>query len=170
MPSWAEVVKANAHIPIPPPVALVPKATREVLRLGGDAYAVFKAKKQKEKTKKKEEQRKKFWPEEQAREEFRNKVEKEESEVYYTSKLKQYFPDKFAEYSNATTAQSAKDLYEELMGADCEDEMPWEEDEMPWEDDPYEKQEKEARRHAMFLHSMGDYEGVYKIAKKYYFC
>lgn len=44
------------------------------------------------------------------------------------------------------------------------------EDERPWEDDPYEKQEKEARRRAMFLHSMGDYEGVYKIAKKYYFC
>ena len=157
--TWAQVIKATAHIPI---IALnqkpTPKPTREVLCLGGDAYAVFKAKKQKEKTKKEEEQRKKFWAEEK----FRNKVEKEESEVYYTSKLKQYFPDKFTEYSKANTAQSAKDLYEEPMGADCEDEM-------PWEDDPYEKLEKEARRQAMFLQSMGDYEGVYRIATKYYF-
>ena len=165
MRTYAEVVKATAHIPIAPPTPLVLKPTRKVLRLGGKEYAVYKAKKQKEKTRKEEEERKKFW----AEEEFRNIVETEESEVYYTNKLKQYFPDEFAEYSNATTAQSAKDLYEELMGADCEDEMPWEEDERPWEDDPYEKQEKEARRQAMFLQSMGDYEGVYKIATRYYF-
>ena len=157
MLSWAQVVKATAHIPIAPPTPLVPKPTRKVLRLGGKEYAVYKAKKQKEKTKKEEEQRKKFW----AEEEFRNTVETEESEVYYTSKLKQYFPDKFTEYSKANTAQSAKDLYEEPMGADCEDEM-------PWEDDPYEKLEKEALRVAMFLQSMGDYEGVYKIATRYY--
>jgi hypothetical protein len=49
-----------------------------------------------------------------------------------------------------------------IAGEDCEDEMPW--------DDPYEKQEREARKMVGFLHSMGDYEGVYKIAKKYYFC
>ena len=158
MLSWAQVVKATAHIPIPPPAVSLPKPTRNVLRIGGKEYAVYKAKKQKEKTRKEEEQRKKFWAEEK----FRNTVEKEESEVYYTSKLKQYFPDEFAEYSNATTAQSAKDLYEELMGADCEDDM-------PWEDDPYEKQEREALRQAMFLQSMGDYEGVYKIATRYYF-
>jgi hypothetical protein len=164
MPSWAEIVKATAHIPIPPPAVSLPKPTRKVLRLGGKEYAVYKAKKQKEKIRK-EEQRKKIW----AEEEIRNTVEKEESEVYYTNKLEEYFPEEFAEYSNATKAQSAKDLYEELMGADCEDEMQWEEDEMPWEDDPYEKQEKEARRRAMFLHSMGDYEGVYKIATRYYF-
>jgi hypothetical protein len=156
MRTYAEVVKATAHIPIPPSAVSLPKPTRNVLRIGGKEYAVYKAKKQKEKTRKEEEQRKKFWAEE--------KFVAEESEVYCTSKLKQYFPDEFAEYSNATTAQSAK----ELMGADCEDEMPWEEDEMPWEDDPYEKQEKEARRRAMFLQSMGDYEGVYKIATRYY--
>ena len=49
-----------------------------------------------------------------------------------------------------------------IAGEDCEDEM-------PWEDDPYEKLEKEALRVAMFLQSMGDYEGVYKIATRYYF-
>lgn len=161
MPSWAQIVKATAHIPIPPPAVSLPKPTRKVLRLGGKEYAVYKAKKQKEKTRKEEEQRKKIW----AEEEIRNTVEKEESEVYYTSKLKQYFPEEFAEYSNATTAQSAKDSYEELMG-----EEHYTDDEMPWEDDPYEKIEKEALRQAMFLQSMGDYEGVYKIATEYYFC
>ena len=161
MRSWAEVVKANAHIPIPPPPVSLPKLKREILRLGGHEYADYKAKKLKEKTKK-EEKRKKYYAEEKAREEFRNTKEKEESEVYYTGKLKQYFPEEFVEYSKANTVQSAKDCYEELMGADCEDEM-------PWEDDPYEKKEKEARRRAMFLQSMGDYEGVYKIATRYYF-
>ena len=136
MRSWAEVVKANAHIPIPPPPVSLPKLKREILRLGGNEYAVYKAKKLKEKTKK-EEKRKKYYAEEK-----------------WTFYLQSYI--------KANTVQSAKDCYEELMGADCEDEM-------PWEDDPYEKQEKEARRRAMFLHSMGDYEGVYKIATRYYF-
>lgn len=168
MLSWAQVVKATAHIPIPPPAVSLPKPTRKVLRIGGKEYAVYKAKKQKEKTRKEEEQRKKFWAEEK----FRNTVEKEESEVYYTSKLKQYFPDEFAEYSNATTAQSAKDLYEELAAEEnyTNNEIllddPYEKEE--W-DDPYEKLEKEALRQAMFLQSMGDYEGVYKIATRYYF-
>ena len=59
MRTYAEVVKATAHIPIPPSAVSLPKPTRNVLRIGGKEYAVYKAKKQKEKTRKEEEQRKK---------------------------------------------------------------------------------------------------------------
>lgn len=177
MRSWAEVVKANAHIPIPPPAVSLPTLKREVLRLGGDAYAVFKAKKQKEKTKKEEEQRKKFWAEEKASEEFWYKQLLQELDREYQDKLEESFPKEFEDYINRKkcspeTTESAKELYEKLMAEeDYKDdeillEEPYEKEE--W-DDPYEKLEKEARRRAMFLHSMGDYEGVYKIATRYYF-
>jgi hypothetical protein len=91
MRSWAQVVKATANIPIPPPAESVPKPKREVLRLGGKEYAIYKAKKQREKEKKEEEERKKYWAAEKANEEFWNRVEEEkdeESEVYYRSMLK----------------------------------------------------------------------------------
>jgi len=78
MRSWAQIVKATAHIPIPPPAPLVPKPKREVLCLGGNEYAIYKAKKEKEKTKKEEEERKNYWAQEKATEEFWNKVEKEQ--------------------------------------------------------------------------------------------
>jgi len=78
MRSWAAVVKATAHIPIPPPSPLVPKQKREVLRLSGNDYAVYKAKKQKQQEKTKEEERKKYWEQEKATEEFWNRVEKEQ--------------------------------------------------------------------------------------------
>lgn len=177
MKSWAQVVQATAHIaiPLPPSKPLVPQ--REVLRLGGDAYAVFKAKKQKEKTKKEEEQRKKFWAEEKATEEFWYKQLLQELDREYQYKLEESFPKEFEDYINRKkcspeTTESAKELYEKLMAEeDYKDdeillEEPYEKEE--W-DDPYEKLEKEALRRAMFLQSIGDYGGVYRIATKYYF-
>lgn len=113
MRSWAQIVKATAHIPIAPP-PLVPK--KAVLRLGGTQSTLSKRKKQSKKKK------------------------KETQEVCFET------------------------LTDEKLIAGDEDY------EMPWEDDPYEKQEREARKTAAFLHSIGDYKGVYSIATKYYFC
>ena len=112
MKSWAQVVKATAHISMPlPAAALVPKPKREVLRLGGKEYAVYKAKKQKDKTKK-EEERKKYWAEEKASEEFRLKHEWED---YYRSKLDEYFPEEFTDYIKNKKVGSAEELFYKLM-------------------------------------------------------
>ena len=66
--------------------------------------------------------------------------------------------------SSPQTTESAKELYEKLMAEEhyADDEILLEE--------PYEKGEREERKLAMFLHSMGDYGGVFKIATKYNFC
>jgi hypothetical protein len=120
MKSWAQVVKATAHIPISPPAApLVPKPKREVLRLSGKEYAVYKAKKQRMKTKKEEEERKKYWDAEKASEEF---WLKQEEEHYYISKLDEYFPEDFAEYTKSKKVESAKELFYKLMKDKCEEE------------------------------------------------
>ena len=88
MRSWANTVKATAHIPIPPSAASLPKPSREVLRLGGKEYAIYKAKKQREKQNKEEEERKKYWAAEKASEEFWNEQEyEEETETYYRRML-----------------------------------------------------------------------------------
>ena len=165
MRSWANIVKATAHIPIPPPAASLPKPSIEVLRLGGKEYAIYKAKKQREKQNKEEEERKKYWAAEKASEEFWNEQEyEEESETYYRRMLEQYFPVQFADFTKGSPAQSAKELYEELMGADCED------DQILLVEPDYEDGEKEARKKIMFFRRIGNYEGIYEIETKYYFC
>lgn len=120
MKSWAQVVQATAHIsiPPPPPEPLVP--LREVLRLGGNEYAVYKAKKLKEKTKKEDEKRKKYYADEKATEEFWYNQLLKELDREYEYKLEESFPKEFEDYINRKKCspekiEFAREVYDKLM-------------------------------------------------------
>ena len=118
--SWVEVVKATANIAIPPPPPAPLAPRREVLRLGGNEYAVYKAKKLKEKTKKEDEKRKKYFADEKTTEEFWYKQLIEELDREYEYKLEESFPKEFENYINRKKCnpekmELAREVFERLM-------------------------------------------------------